>query len=454
MSYTAYLRSIKNELQRKGKAKKSLRVKTIMEQFNYQRRSQAFIDDFNIALEELGLCTNPVFDMYIPLDTKIDISVQGVTVETENSVIDSQLIAQKLKEPIPIKHDFFYYLFDFGSESEYERFQACLDSNQPMGIFLIPQEEDFFSDIVMKILSYELIRKYQYRGNNDIPKSSNRKFSTNILDSEQEDENEQANPISDASIFHFYRSTMTSVILGTTGIELLDSEKFDEQFEQISLYANKYNTAQFFIVFHCPSAVEILSQQKEDALGHLVDRVTRKIPFTFTLRCKYSHEATIENIEEIYSHFRLLLELPYYEIDEDDISLLNYFLELQKSQILAESQLLLKMKAEHLYHLKWGDESTEYIYLKYFAMKTLESLGYELSKIGCDVELTSRDETVTDEELIDDDEEYQTEIIEVYVKNQIVVEIETLKYQEFEDNHLFLDMIKRILRKSKICRIN
>ncbi|AFZ25113.1 AAA+ family ATPase [Cylindrospermum stagnale PCC 7417] len=450
MSYIAYLRSIKNELQRTGRAKKNLRVKTIMEQFGYQRRSQAFIDDFNTALLTLRLCANPAFDLYIPLDTKIAISLQGFPGGKSNQVANTEPIAKRLRQPIAVKHDFFYYLFDFGSEQEYERFQACLDSNQPVGIFLIPQAEDFFSDIAVKIFSYELIRKYQYRGNSDIPKSSNRKFSTNIVESDQGYENNQEDSLSDASIFHFYRSTMTSVILGTTGMELLDSEKFDEQFEQISLYANKYNSAQFFILFHCPSVSEIQSQQKEDALGHLVDRVARKIPFTFTLRCKYSNEDSIEQREEIYAHFRLLMELPCYEIEEDNASLLNYFLELQKAQIQAESQLLIRMKPEHLCNLKWQQETTEYIYFKYFAIKTLESLGYELSNIGCEVELTSRDEETTDEEMAEDDEDYQNEIIEVYVKNKVVVEIETLKYQDFGDNNLFFDMVKRILRKSKV----
>jgi hypothetical protein len=49
-------------------------------------------------------------------------------------------------------------------DREYEHFQSCLDSNQPMGIFLVPQAVDFFSDIVVKILNYELIRKFQYKG--------------------------------------------------------------------------------------------------------------------------------------------------------------------------------------------------------------------------------------------------------------------------------------------------
>ncbi|MFN6463170.1 MAG: ATP-binding protein [Nostoc sp. DedVER02] len=448
MSYTTYLRSIKSELQRTGKPQKSLRVKTIIEQFGYQRRSQSFIDNFNTALDELGLCTNPNLDLYIPLDTKIAIFIKGV--EPINKVAASESISVKLQQTISVKHDFFYYLFDFGSEQEYERFQACLDSHQPVGIFLIPQVEDFFSDIVVKTINYELIRKYQYSGYNTIPKAANRKIPTSIVSEDKDCEDEQENPISDASIFQFYRSTMTSILLGSTGLELLDSEKFDRQFEQISLSANKYNSEQFFILFHCPSVLEIQAHQQEDALGYLVDRVASKIPFTFTLRCKYPNELSIEHKEEIYAHFRLLLELPYYEIEEDDVSLRDYFLDLQKAQVQAESQLLLKIKPEHFYTLKWQQESKEYIYLKYFAIKTLETLGYDLSHIGCEVELTSSDEETTDEDTSDDDGEYQSEIIEVYVKNQIVVEIETLKYQEFQDNNLFLDPIKRVLRKSKV----
>ncbi|MEH1946242.1 MAG: hypothetical protein V7K77_04660 [Nostoc sp.] len=179
MSYTAYLRSIKSKLQRTGKTQKSLRVKTIIEQFGYQRRSQSFIDDFNTALDELGLCANPRLDLHVPLDTKIAISIKGV--EPTNEVTEPQSISAKLKEAISVKHDFFYYLFDFGSEQEYERFQACLDSQQPIGIFLIPQVEDFFCDIVVKIFNYELIRKSQYGGYHSIPKVATRKVPTSIL---------------------------------------------------------------------------------------------------------------------------------------------------------------------------------------------------------------------------------------------------------------------------------
>ncbi|MDZ8052537.1 MAG: hypothetical protein RMX68_031980 [Aulosira sp. ZfuVER01] len=107
MSYTAYLGSIKNELQRTGRTKKSLRVKTMMQQFGYQRRSQALIDDFNTALDELGLWATPAFDMYISLDTKIHIFIKRVAVEPIIRVTKPEKITEKLRTPIFINYDFF-----------------------------------------------------------------------------------------------------------------------------------------------------------------------------------------------------------------------------------------------------------------------------------------------------------------------------------------------------------
>lgn len=430
MTYTDYLSSIKNELYRTGRAKKSLRVKTVMEHFGYRRRSQVFIDDFNAALDALGLCTTPAFDMYIPFDARISISIKGVFVPQPN-----EPMSEKLREPILVKDDFFHYLFDFGSKQEYEQFQACLDSTQPVGLFIVPQQEDFFSDLVVKLLNYELIRKYQYRGENNITESSNMEFST-TRNSDYDNYLEQQKAVS-TSIFHFNRSTMTNVLLGTTGLELLDSEKFDQQFEQLSLYAHKYNSEQFFILFHCPSQLEIQAQQKEDIFGYLIDKVASKIPFTFTLKCKYPNDLFIEQKEEVYAHFRLLLEVPYYDVEQEDLSLRDYFLELQKAQIQAESQLLLRIKAEHFCTLKWGQESAEHVYLKYFAVNTLESLGYELSQIHCEIQMTPDEQQETNKRRPD-----------VYVENKVIVEVETLRGKGFGGDNVFFDLIYRILAKS------
>lgn len=290
-------------------------------------------------------------------------------------------------------------------------------------------------------MNYELIKKYQYQSIIDNTKSSIKELPINIIASDTYNENAKQSFISDANIFHFYQSTMTSAILGNTGLELINSEKFDEQFEQISLCANKYNSSQYFILFNCPSLSEIQSHQKESALENLVFKVSSKVPFTFTLRCKYANETSIDNREAIYSHFRLLLEIPYYEIDEVDVSLLDYFLELQKKQILAESHLLLNIKAEHFSNLKWGQESYEHIYLKYFAVKTLERLGYSLSDINCEVQISPDEEDTGGQNS-------KKRRPDVYLENKIIVEVETLRGRGFSVDNIFCDLIYRVLAKS------
>ncbi|MGA7936750.1 MAG: ATP-binding protein, partial [Kovacikia sp.] len=245
-----------------------------------------------------------------------------------------------------------------------------------------------------------------------------------------------------SNLFHFNQSTMNSIILGSTGLDLLDSEKFDEQFKQLSLYANKYNTEPFFILFHCPSESEIQAQQREDLFGHLVNRVASQIPFTFTLRCKYRDNESTQNLEDIHTHLRLLLEVPNHRFEEDNLPLLDAFLELQKAQAQAESQLLLKVKPEHFEPLAWGWESDEHIYLKYFAIKTLESLGHDLSQIHCEVQVSSRQNK---EDYLDPDLNRRPDI---YVENRIIVEVETLRGKGFAGENVFFDLIKRLLKKS------
>ena len=457
VAYIEYLSSIKDELQTTSKAKKSLRVKTILKHFGYLRRSQTFVNEFNAALNVVGLCATPMFDFDLPLDARVSISIKGASTSQTDKETVPDLSEVKPMEPIQVKHDFFYYLFDFGSEQEYERFQACLDSNQPIAIFLVPLEEDFFSDIVVKILAYELIRKYQYRGMTPALKSSNLSFDTTIQ-SESANLIEQQSSFFDSSIFQFYRSTMSNVILGKTGFDLMDSEKFDEKFEQLSLYTNKYNSEQFFILFHCPSELDIRAEQRDDLFGYLVDRVASQIPFTFTLRCKYFNDRSIGEIEDIYAHFRLLMEVPKYEFEEDNASLLDYFLELQKAQAQAESQLLIRMKPEHFYTLRWGQESDEHIYLKYFAIKTLENVGYNLSEIVCEAQVIPGQMKDEKAQTVENDEMTQTSLSQdndvrrrpdVYVKNKVIVEVETLRGKGFSGENVFFELINTILVKSE-----
>jgi SpoVK/Ycf46/Vps4 family AAA+-type ATPase len=440
-----YLTSIKNELQQNCKQKKTIKVKSILRQIGYQRRSQILIDKFNSCLFELELKINPSFTIYLSYDETVTIfldKVSGIEIEPVNSV-ETNTTGSSF-EVLQVKHDFFYYLFDFGSEQEYERFQACLDSNKPVGIFLVPAKDDFFAEIVTKILTYEAIRKKQYIGAATSLVTSSAELG-NVI---QSNENPEASigkyqeQLSYSTILHFSQSSMTNVILGNTSFELIDSERFDEKFEQLSLYANKYYSDQFFIVFHCPSETEVYSHQKQDIFSHLVDGVTRKLPFVFTLKCKYPDDKSIPTDvkKNIHEHFRLLLEAPQHILDEDDLPLVDYFIELQKLQNQFESQLLLKMQPKHFRSLIYGFESDEHIYLKYFAVKTLEQQGYQLCQIRCEATVNPN---------TNDGNNEQSAIKrrpDVYIENKIIVEIETLRSKTFGDN-VFLDLIQSILVK-------
>ncbi len=442
-----YLTSIKNELNQSGRQRKNLKIRSVLSQIGCQRRSQSLIDKFNKSLIELGLKIEPEFDIYLHCDQKVSIylnKASTIKVNPTSMVVEKAGIYSF--ETLQVEHDFFFYLFDFGSNQEYEMFQACLDSNKPIGIFLVPAKEDFFSDVVAKILTYEAIRKKQYKGVTAQLITSHAEFgnSTQLNEGPEAAAIKYQEQLSSSTILHFSQSKMTNVILGSTSSELIDSERFDEKFNQLALYTNKYYSDQFFILFHCPSESEIAAHQKEDMLGYLVDEVAKKLPFVFTLRCKYPNDASVpSNIRKsIQNHFRLLLEAPKHFSDEEDLSIIDYFVELQKVQTQAEAQLFIRMKPKYFRTLVYGFESDEHIYLKYFAIRTLEAQGYDLSQIKCEVTVDSG----TDES---NSSEIQLEINrrpDVYVENKVIVEIETLRSKTSGDN-VFLDLIQDILIK-------
>lgn len=452
----AYFSDIKQQLENNGKNYKALKVKSIMKRFGYSRRSQVFVDSVNNMLDACGLYGTPYFSVDLPLESRIYITLKDSADNQKNSPTNCSSRPDEKKEVIHVKHDLFYYLFDFGSEYEYERFQASLDSNQPIALFLIPKDEDFLTDLVFRILSYELLRKSQYQGSHNTPLSSRHTLSA--LSDQSDVISGKENSLSGSGIFRFNHATMSSVVLGESGLDLLDSEGFEEKFEQLSLYANKYNQQQSFIIFQCPSEQEVRNHAKSDLLGHLVNRVSNQIPLTFTLRYKFLKESMVACREEILDHLRLLLELPRFLLEEDDISLIDYFLELHKAQVQAEAQLLLKMDQKHLELLTWGYESDEHIYLKYFAIKTLEDLGKQLSDIKCEASVSESDE-FDQAEFLDtkagkqnrqhqDKDRQIKRRPDVSIPGEVIVEVETLRSKGLSTQKVFFDLLDRMLNKA------
>ena len=450
-----YFMNIRSDLESTGRSAKTIKLKNILAALGYRRRSQLIVDEINIALDDLELNTKPVVDMTIALDTRVSISLKNrLGNATENQVsIQDQPLDSGATETLQVKYDFLSYLFDVGSHEEYEQLQACLDSNQPIGIFLVPLEEDFFSEVVVKILSYELVRKYQYVGTPGTPRSSTITFSSDNPDLTTGGLGSNDAALT-SDIIRFDQETMQNVLLGQTGPEMLDSERFDNQFDQISLYAHKYNNEQFFVVFHCPSELEIRKQGRLDLFGNIVDKISGKLPFTFTLKCKYSSMNALQLDQDAYNnicdHLKLLMEIPSYESVEDESTLLEYFIELQKAQTQLESQLLLRIEPRYFSRLVWGYESVEHIYLKYFAIRTLEDLGYDLSEIQCEMSISNT---------LDLDDNSITEVQagnvttrrsrpDISIDKKIIVEAETLR-SKADASNVFLNLIHNMLDKAE-----
>jgi len=460
-----YFTSIKLDLEDTGRSAKVIKLKNILSALGYCRRSQLIVDAINVALDDLDLHAKPAVDMSIPLDTRVSISLKnrpGSTIKKSSTQNQPLKLDSKVTESVQVQYDFLYYLFDLGSHKEYERFQACLDSNQPVGIFLVPLEEDFFSEVIIKILSYELVRKYQYAGTPGTPRSSTITLSSNSSDLTTGSLNSNDVALT-SGIIRFDLETMQNVLLGQTGPEMLDSERFDNQFDQISLYAHKYNYEQFFVVFHCPSESEIRKQGRLDLFGNIVDKISGKLPFTFTLKCKYSSMNALHLDQNAYSnicdHLKLLMEIPSYESVEDESTLLEYFIELQKTQIQLESQLLFRMEPRYFNKLVWGHESAEHIYLKYFAMRTLEALGYNLTEIQCEMSISKTsdlDENSITENLDDEsttkvqveNETTRRSRPDISIDRKIIVEAETLRSKAGASN-VFLNLIHNMLDKAE-----
>ena len=445
--------SISNSINNSSELTTRRKVKSIINFLGNQRLTQKVVDSFNHAIKkseikpdmelELGMSNR----LIIHFSLKKNIRKKPVPTLLKLTSEKKETPKQKKIDKLVVPDDFMYHLFDFESELEYERFQACLDSNHPIGIFLIPKGNDFFSSIIEKVLSLEVVRKRQYAGDG----AHIGKISKSNLNDTEDSMNEEYNSHEDlwqfSDIHSFGKETLDNVIIGSRGKELIDSEKFEIQFNQLSLYSNKYyNDNQFFLLFNCPSIQRIKSHNKIKNLDDLISKVTQKLPYTFKLTCKFESEAELINSKEIrnkiVAHFKTLFEVPSYQIEDIDSDLYDIFIELQKAQVQAENQFLWNIDKEKFFNLKWGYESNEHIYLKYFAINTLSNTyySYSLDSISCEHSKSKNDNPILRQTDYDkyradnpvlEQEDYNRYRVDVYAedknKGNIYVEVETLR---------------------------
>lgn len=407
------------------------RVNTLLRKVDFIGSFQEFLEMFYQQLEENQLEVTPLLTAELPTDSWINFTLMND--ETEN-------LPANIPEALPVVDDFFKYLFDFGSPQEYQRFQAALDSFSPVALFIIPQEDNFYTDVIEKILSFELLRKRQYRNDFKVGDIGQMELAQLATDPSGNDL-PVANVWSFYDLYNFDQKNMEQVILGDNGASLIQSEKFKQKFNQLALYANKYYTDQFFILFNCPSAQQVAAKQRQEVMNNLVAQVHQKFPYVFTLRCKYAHQRDLpaDVLAKVYQHFKFLLELPHYPIDES-LPLTSGFSLLQQVQKMAETQLLLHMRPEVFNLMQWNYESDEFLQLQYFALNTLQNrYGYALADINTNAN-SSRYHVAEDYEFAANPD--------VMVKNDIIVEIKTLG-QKIRDKNIHIDLVSSIKSESR-----
>jgi AAA+ superfamily predicted ATPase len=237
---------------------------------------------------------------------------------------------------------------------------------------------------------------------------------------------------------------MASVLLGESGKELIESEKFEQQFNQLAFYSNKYyseSNDQFFILFKCPAYHKIEKQVKIEHLDNLINKVSAKLPYTFKLKCKYRNEIELNEAinlkRQIINHFKILFEIPQLVVDENE-TLFDLYIDLQKAQLQAENQLFLNFEPESFQILNFGYESDEHIYLKYLAIQVLKSKPYNipLQNIKAEVFEQSIDELTLDLS------KSRPDLSSFYNNSSIVVEAETMRGKDF------LKLTNEIIEKS------
>ncbi|TAF65530.1 MAG: ATP-binding protein [Cytophagales bacterium] len=415
----------------------------------HQAEWNDFLYLFQQATKRYGLIYFPPLEEYLDANTLINFTLSHYAqnhylehLAYKEEIVDLPTAPLKAQE---VPDDFIKYLFDFESPQEYERFQASLDSPLPVGIFLIPMKYDFYTDVLERILSYEILRKRQYHGDSRVGEMSHVELSRFTDSDEQVGSDGYGNDniwSSMSDIFHFNTDTMQNVILGQSAIELIESEKLDKKFRQLSLYSNKYySSGQFFILFHCPPLPKIIRGGRLPVLEKLFEHVVKKFPYTFKLQCRYDDEKDIplEVKKMVSSHLKFLLEVPSYEANWEEDSMSAFFSEMQQVGLHAERTILLDMQIPHFQKLNWYYETDEFAYLQYFAVNTLHhQYQIPLDKIHCGTSISRKYDDGSEPEITAD----------VRAGLSIIVEIETL-IRRAGDKNVYLSLLSSLKNDSK-----
>jgi SpoVK/Ycf46/Vps4 family AAA+-type ATPase len=432
MNIQEYVDKVAEDLRDGAKSVVKRKASSLLKALKTPEMTAELVENLQSALSEKAITASPELTGEMDKNAWVEFSfAHNTSLDKPWFVDEAAYFASKNMQTFAVQEDFFHALFDFGSRYEYERFQSALDSVQPVALFLMPQDEDFFSDVVERVLSFELVKKRLYKNDDSGTVFFKKNQFKNAISEEQTDA-EKWEDWTGAEIFHFNRAEMESVILGQSATEMLESNRFEDQFDRLAVYANRYTTAQFFVVFHCPSLQKIQKSRRGEVLNALIAKISQRMPFVFTLQCKFGKESDIsaEAKSNIFQHFKLLNEQPTQEVDMN-LTLNDCFGELQKNFLHINSRMFYTMRAELFAKLRWEQEPDETVFAKYFAMKTLiDKLGYTLQDIECY-----------------EHNDYDSSNADIIVKEtDIHILVETLKGKS-HDKNVYMDFYKSFISR-------
>ncbi|MEM7180850.1 MAG: AAA family ATPase [Spirochaetota bacterium] len=435
-----FINSLKRSIHSSSNKQSQRKLSSILKQLGNPRRNQKFIEHFHKKLQENHIAVQPKLTVTIPFDSYL--AFEWTQVETAQTAGTTESRADKLTLP----EDFLCHLFRFSHEAEYQRLQAALDSYLPIALFLIPGEENFFAEVIEQTLSYELVQKRQYSGDDFFSNEVSYvdvNFTGDDSDTNDEGDNKQneREMWNVAEFYQFPQDLMRDVILGDSGMELLASENFEKKLQRLAHFSNKHNDTPFFLLFHCPSRQEMEKANKQDILELTIANVARRLPNVFRLESIYDSEDQIpvESKQQIIEHFQVLYEVPSWEADLE-LELFDLVSELRRLQSHAEHRILLEMETEIFHILDWEDEKDEQIYLKYFSIRYLhETRGFAYKKISS----SSYDNQVYEQN--NDSLEYDN-MPDINANFEVLVEITTLFNLNFDKN-VYLSFIQKFSRK-------
>jgi hypothetical protein len=345
---------IKNHLKEKETGQVELKISEIEAGTNLPGITSNFLKEIAEILEEDGIFTNVSDFNLIRKSTRIRFFLK--LPENSEDINKEHLIS--------VPDNLFLQLFDFGTKENYEKFQAYMDTNGLIALFLLPAKENFLSDLINRILIREVELSNINKGKTDTVKINYLNF-----------ENTGSSDFEELNIFS--EEALTGMIMAEKVSEIVQSDSVNKLFEEANAISLGPMAKRMIFVFHCPSIEKMKSRGRYQNFTRITSWLSKYFNASFFLKGKYKSESTIppDVRKNVLDHFRLLNETPFLNV-KSGLSLFEAYEEMQRVRKNAQTTLYLDANPMEMALLD-PSESYDFNYMILFALRTLTDKPYE-----------------------------------------------------------------------------